>query len=266
MRPIVGITACFKRHAEDNPSDCVARKYTEAISGAAGCTPVLVPTLGEALDERALLDRVDGLLFTGSATGVEPARYGGPEPREEGGTDPRRDATALPLLRAAVEAGVPVLAICRGLQELNVALGGTLHQHVHELPGKLDHREDSSLPEPERYGPVHAVHLTPGGLLARLFGSERIQVSSLHWQGIDRPAPGLVVEGRAEDGLVEAVRVEGARRFAVGVQWHPEWRATRDPHSRALFHAFAASCRDLARERDSERVPAGGAAAPRRAS
>ncbi|MCO6439973.1 MAG: gamma-glutamyl-gamma-aminobutyrate hydrolase family protein [Nitrococcus mobilis] len=242
MRPIVGITACYKSVSELG-NDCVARKYTDAVALVADCVPLLIPTLGAALDIHSLLQGVDGILATGSTSGVEPRHYGSESQQTPDGLDTRRDATTLPLLRAAVETGVPLLAICRGHQELNVALGGSLHQFVHELPDKMDHREDISVPEEERYGPAHTVHLTRGGFLAKLFGRTRLEVNSLHWQGIDRLAPGLVVEARAEDALIEGTRVAAAPAFAVSVQWHPEWQAAEDACSRALFQAFGEACR-----------------------
>lgn len=242
MRPIVGITACSER-VNGVESHCVGDKYARSIAVAADCVPVLIPSLGEALDIHSLLERLDGLLATGSDSGVHPRHYGGDAARQPpDGLDPSRDATTLPLLRAAVEKGVPVLAICRGHQELNVALGGTLHQFVHELADKRDHRENTALPKQERYEPVHTVHLAPGGFLARLLEREKIAVNSLHWQGIDRLAPALVADAWADDGLIEATHVADAPGFAVSVQWHPEWLADENPHSVALFKAFANAC------------------------
>jgi putative glutamine amidotransferase len=163
--------------------------------------------------------------------------------------DPLRDSTTLPLVEPALDAGVSLFALCRGTQELNVVFGGTLHQHVQEVDGALDHREDPSAPEGGRYEPAHEVRLAPGGQLAELFGRDLLQVNSLHEQAIDRLAPRLTVEATAPDGIVEAVRVQQARRFALGVQWHPEWEAESRPDSRTLFRAFAQSCRDRMRER-----------------
>jgi putative glutamine amidotransferase len=162
-----------------------------------------------------------------------------------------RDATTLPLIRRAVEIGVPLFAICRGIQELNVALGGSLHQHVHELPGRRDHRSDKTRPWYERYGPAHTIRLVPGGRLqAILGGAATLEVNSLHGQGIDRPAERLVVEAWAEDGTIEAVTVRDAPGFVIGVQWHPEWRVAENPWSLRLFAAFA----DAARTRAAARL------------
>jgi putative glutamine amidotransferase len=152
--------------------------------------------------------------------------------------DRARDATTLPLIRRAIDAGLPLIALCRGHQELNVALGGTLHQHVHELPGRANHRAPADLPNAQRYAPSHPVTLTPGGMLAGLAGGQRAMVNSLHAQAIDRLAPGLAVEAISDDGVIEAVRVVDAADFALGVQWHPEWSADSDSFSRAIFAAF----------------------------
>ena len=177
-----------------------------------------------------LLDRLDGLLLTGSPSNVHPSQYGGEPSHPETLHDPERDATTLPLIREAVRRDLPILAICRGIQELNVALGGTLHQRVHELPGRLNHRSRKDSPDGP-YGPAHSVALTPGGLLASLAGTNEMMVNSLHSQGIDRPGPMLRVEAVAPDGQIEAVSLPEAR-FVVGVQWHPEYKALENPFSK----------------------------------
>jgi putative glutamine amidotransferase len=155
--------------------------------------------------------------------------------------DPHRDATTLPLIRAAVAAGLPILAICRGFQEMNVAFGGTLHQKLHEVPGFNDHRDDETLPLDEQYGPAHEVILTQDGLLRAFAGADRLMVNSLHWQGVEQLGQGLTIEAKALDGVVEAFRVTHARSFAVAVQWHPEWRFAENAFSRAFFAAFGAA-------------------------
>ena len=190
-----------------------------------------------------LLGRLDGLMFTGSASNVEPHHYSGPPSAPGTLHDPARDATTLPLIRKAVAAGIPVLGICRGFQEMNVAFGGTLHQKVHELEGRFDHREDVNQELDVQYGPAHEVSLTPDGLLRGLSGQDRITVNSLHAQGIDRLGDGLSIEATAPDGLVEAFRVQRARAFALAVQWHPEWKVMSNPFSRALFAAFGSAAR-----------------------
>ncbi|MCS6779011.1 MAG: gamma-glutamyl-gamma-aminobutyrate hydrolase family protein [Geminicoccaceae bacterium] len=249
MRPVIGVSACLKQ-GEHAPFHSVMDRYVEAVVTAAGALPVIVPAIGRAAELPALLDRLDGVLLTGSPSNVCPSHYDGPPPRPGNLADPRRDATTLPLIRLALAAQVPLFAICRGIQELNVALGGTLHQHLHEVPGRADHRSDKTRPYAERYEPRHPVTLVPGGRLQAILGVETrtVLVNSLHAQGIDRLAPGLVVEAVAEDGTIEAVSVAGAA-FALGVQWHPEWRAADDPVSRRLFAAFGAAARARARAR-----------------
>jgi putative glutamine amidotransferase len=234
--PIVGIPACAKlvngllRH--DTPA-----RYAEAVLGGAGAIPVMLPPMGEA--EIAALDRLDGLLVPGSPSNVHPTLYDGGDSETPDFHDPDRDSTSLPLIRAALARGMPVLAICRGIQELNVALGGTLHQRVHLLEGRRDHRGGTG-ELAVRYGPKHSVALS--GELARMLGATEIVVNSLHGQAIDRLAPGLVVEAVAEDGTIEAVRVASAKGFAFGIQWHPEYAYAANPHSVALFAAFGAAC------------------------
>ncbi|MBW4090846.1 MAG: gamma-glutamyl-gamma-aminobutyrate hydrolase family protein [Proteobacteria bacterium] len=243
--PIVGIPACAKLVNGSLRHDTPAR-YAEALFAAAAVLPVMIPPLGEV--QVQVLDRLDGLLVPGSPSNVHPDLYAGGASLTPDLHDPARDATSLPLIRAALARGMPVLAICRGIQELNVALGGTLHQAVQDLPGRMDHR-GGTRPMAERYGPRHEVALS--GRLAALLGAERIAVNSLHAQAIDRPAPGLVVEALAADGTIEAVRVADARGFAFGVQWHPEWACTDNPVSLALFRAFGDACRrfnDFSRE------------------
>ena len=247
--PLIGIPAClvprdgFAYHQ-------VGDKYVDSVADGAGGLPLLIPALGPRLDFDALLAELDGLLITGSPSNVEPYHYGGPAPGPDSLGDPARDATTLPLIRRALDLAVPLLAICRGLQELNVALGGTLHQEVHELPGRADHRSNKSLPPAERYAPVHPVRVVPDGVLHRLLGGTgQIQVNSLHAQGIDRLADGLTIEAVAPDGTIEAVAVENAPAFALAVQWHPEWRVLENPTSRRLFAAFGAACRTRQRAR-----------------
>ncbi len=232
-----------------HPFHVVGEKYARALLDAADALPLLIPSLAEELRFDELADRLDGLLFTGSPSNVEPHRYSGPPSVPGTLHDPARDATTLPLIRKAVEKGVPVLGICRGFQEVNVAFGGSLYQRVHEVPGHLDHRDDDSQPLEVQYGPAHEVILEPGGVLRTLANVDRVRVNSLHWQGIERLGEGLKVEARAPDGLVEAFRVEGAARFAMAVQWHPEWKVMENPFSRALFAMFGAACRDRARSR-----------------
>jgi putative glutamine amidotransferase len=227
----------------------VGEKYARAVLDAAGGVPLFIPSLAQELGFDELIERLDGLLFTGSPSNVEPYLYQGP-PSDPGTLhDPARDATTLPLIRKAVSASVPVFGICRGFQEMNVAFGGTLHQKLHEVAGHLDHRDDTTQPLEVQYGPAHEVTLEPGGLLRSLTPAECIQVNSLHAQGIERLGSELVVEARAPDGVIEAFRVRDARRFAVAVQWHPEWKVMANPFSRALFAAFGQASRERAQSK-----------------
>lgn len=245
---VVGISACV-RTIGPHPFHAAGDKYVVAISHGAEALPVILPSLGGWYDPADLLERMDGLLFTGSPSNVEPHLYQGTPSVPGTDHDPRRDATALPLIRAAIEAGVPLLCICRGIQELNAALGGTLHQRIQEIPGKLDHRERPELETAQRYASIHDVALVPGGFFARLSGAASLHVNSLHAQGIDRLADRLRVDATAPDGIVEAVTVKDARGFALGVQWHPEWRFWENAVSRALFAAFGDACRARAARR-----------------
>ncbi len=244
-RPVIGLPA--DRHIVAlHPSHAVGEKYIRAVIDGAGAIPLLIPALGSELDVDELLCHLDGILFTGSPSNVEPHRYAGLPSAPGTLHDPHRDATTLSLIPRAIESGVPVLGICRGFQEMNVAFGGTLVQKLHEVPGNLDHRDDESAPLDVQYAEVHDVALAPGGLLQRLVGADRVRVNSLHSQGVDRLGARLVVEARAPDGVIEAFRVADAPRFALAVQWHPEWQVTSNSMSKALFAAFGAASRERA--------------------
>ncbi len=226
----------------------MGEKYITAVAQAADAVPVLVPALGEQ-HLQDWLESFDGILFTGSPSNVEPHRYQG-EPASPGTLhDPERDATTLPMITKAVEAGLPVFGICRGFQEMNVAFGGSLVQKLQELPGNLDHREDGTRPLDAQYSPVHDVEFADGGMLHRIAGTRRVKVNSLHSQGVERLGPGLITEARAEDGVVEAFTVAGAPAFALAVQWHPEWKVMDNQFSRALFAAFGEAGRARAARR-----------------
>jgi putative glutamine amidotransferase len=242
---IVGIPGCAKTLAEMQFHQTPAR-YAQAVLGGVGALPVLIPPLGEQM--LGLLDDLAGLLLPGSPSNVHPSHYGGGDSETPDRHDLERDYTTLPLIRAAIARGIPVLAICRGIQELNVALGGSLFQSVHTQPDRHDHRGGTG-PEATRYGPRHAITVT--GSLARIVEADSIQVNSVHGQAIDRPGHGLVVEARAPDGTIEAVAMPSAPGWVLGVQWHPEWAFAANPHSVAIFAAFDDACR--ARELDRAR-------------
>jgi len=245
--PIAGIV-CDRKKVGDHFFHMAGEKYIDAVREGAGALPLLIPVLDPPLAPEQILGSIDGLLFTGSPSNVAPHRYGGPAPRPRTILDEARDATAIPLMRAAEKAGLPMLCICRGFQELNVAFGGTLHQHLHELDGFLDHRVgDWKTDLEEAYGPIHDVRVVPGGLFSELLPDLppdlSFQVNSLHGQGINRLAPPLRIEAEAPDGAIEAVSMPGAPGFLLGVQWHPEWRHGENPVSRAMFSAFGDALR-----------------------
>jgi putative glutamine amidotransferase len=245
-KPVIGVPA-DRRLLGSHWFHCVGEKYLAAIVEAADAVPLIVPAFGERLELEVLLERCDAVMLTGSPSNVEPHHYDGPASAPGTWHDPQRDATTLPLIPRAVAAGLPLLAICRGFQELNVAYGGTLHQRVHEVPGFAMHKEDDAAPLDEQYAPAHDVQLLAGGAFAHIAGSQVIRVNSLHSQGIDRLGEGLVAEGRAPDGLIEAVSVRDAPGFALAVQWHPEWQVMKNDFSKALFAAFGDAARAHAR-------------------
>jgi putative glutamine amidotransferase len=238
MTIVVGIPACAKKFEErivysTNP------RMSDVLLNAVGALPIAIQPVGEA--QIGVLDRIDGLLIPGSPSNVHPSHYGVGESLTPDRHDPARDSTTLPLIRAAVARGMPVLAICRGVQELNVALGGTLLQNVHDIEGRGDHRANGDGSVEKAYGPKHIVNLT--GVLARIVGASSIMVNSLHTQAVDRPGEGLVVDAVAEDGTIEAVSAPNAPGFVLGVQWHPEWHWAEYPASVAIFRAFSEACR-----------------------
>jgi putative glutamine amidotransferase len=262
MRPLIGISCCVKHFGLfATPNHAASDHYIRVVLGAIGGVPVLVPCAGDdPLPE--LLPRLDGLLLTGSRSNVQPAHYDGPAHPADTPEDHARDATTLPMIRAAIEMGLPLLAICRGMQELNVALGGSLDQRIQDLPGRIDHStpSDQALPG-VRVGKAHAVRVEPSSKLAALWGGMRdgaapVAVNSLHNQGVARLAPRLAAEAWAPDGTIEALRVEGARGFALGVQWHPEYDWERDALSKRLFEAFGGAAAAWAAGRSGNRLAA----------
>jgi putative glutamine amidotransferase len=250
-RPVIGVPA-DRRELDPHPFHVAGEKYLTAVLDGAGCIPLVIPALGEALELEVVLERLDGILLTGSPSNVEPHHYGG-EPSVPGTLhDSHRDRTNLPLIPTIIDAGIPTLAICRGYQEMNVAFGGTLHQNVAALDGFLEHHEDEQQPIDAQYEFAHEVRLIEGGALHRLTGKDRLTVNSVHYQGVDRLGRGLAVEAVAPDGLIEAFRVAAAPGFNLAVQWHPEWRVTDNPDSLALFRAFGDAAREHARRHNSD--------------
>ena len=248
--PLIGLPACV-REIDGLGYHMAGGKYLRAVSEGAAGIPFIIPSLDpaaqSAIDPGAFLDRLDGLFVTGSPSNIEPRHYGGPASAPGTSHDASRDGAVLPLIQGALDRRLPILALCRGIQELNVVLGGTLHQRIQDLPGRADHRGPIELPVEQRYGPAHEVNLVAGGMLARLTGSSTLEVNSLHAQGIDRLAPGLVVEARAPDGTIEAVRLDQPGRFVIGIQWHPEWRFWESDFAQALLAAFGDAARARAK-------------------
>ena len=253
--PRIGIPADCKLIGTD-PSHTVGEKYVAAVAHSAGGLPLILPPRAPGAEMADLrggisaedqLVGLDGLFLTGSASNMSPERYDSDAP-QVGAADPQRDDNTLALIHAALAIDLPILAVCRGFQELNVACGGTLHTAVHEVAGLHDHRDDNAAPRDTRYADSHPLQLVPGSLLARLTGQHEIRVNSLHGQGIDRLADALVAEAHAPDGLVEAVAHRSAG-FVYGVQWHPEWRYADNLVSQGLFAAFGEAARGYAARR-----------------
>lgn len=251
--PLIGVTACRVR-TESHAYQRVTEKYVTVVVEEVGGCPVMVPALEVGIDPELLVRRLDGILLTGSPSNVEPKHYQGtpgqnePESAAEGDDehDPARDRVTLPLIRAAVAAGVPILGLCRGIQEMNVAFGGSLVQRIHDDVAMLDHRMRRDVPFDWKYRKAHPIDLVPGGMLARIAGPGPHMVNSLHGQGIDRPGARVVVEATAPDGVVEAISIADAPGFALGVQWHPEWPRPCAGIDRAVFRAFAEAVRTRA--------------------
>nr|WP_067295571.1 gamma-glutamyl-gamma-aminobutyrate hydrolase family protein [Marinobacterium profundum] len=250
LRPLVGIACCTSMQGAHR-FHMVGDKYIQAARSGADVSVLLLPALGE--ESLGLLSQLDGILLTGSHSNVEPRHYGAAQQQEDMLTDPLRDATTLTLVRAALKQQVPVLGICRGFQEINVALGGSLHQAVQEVAGLQDHREDKSQSLQQQYGISHPVELQPGGHLAQLMkGALSQQVNSLHGQGVQRLAPGLRAEALAPDGLVEAFSLQDSSAgFLLAVQWHPEWQMEQHPFYQAIFETFGNACRARASVRNA---------------
>ena len=242
MKPIIGIvcdTYVKGPHLYHSAGD----KYVDAIVRVSGCIPFLLPAISEQVRPTDFLERIDGLLLTGGYANIQRHHYGLPPAPTSEIEDPRRDAQDLAMIPTALDMGIPMFGICRGFQELNVALGGTLHPLLHEVDGRFDHRENPDDPVEVQYGPAHSVTVADGGLLHTIVQETEFMVNTVHGQGIDRLADGLVLEAEADDGTAEAVSVAGAPGFALAVQWHPEWQAHKNPQSTKLFQSFGEAAR-----------------------
>lgn len=240
-KPLVWLPACHRNLDLSDPGGytVLADRYAVAVCKL-GLQPILFPMAG-ATDVDDLLPLVDGVLLTGSPSNVEPVRFGATS-RATDLLDPRRDALTMAIVPAAIATATPLLGVCRGLQEINVALGGTLHQELHTHEGMMDHREPETEDLELQFAERHDVELLAGSCFAQWAGGPRAKVNSLHGQGIARLGHSLQAEAFAPDGLVEGVRIEGAPAFAFGVQWHPEWHHDRNPFYGHTLEAFAAAC------------------------
>ena len=238
-KPRILIPAC-NRQLGEHAFHTVGKKYADAARLAGGL-PLLLPNL-QADEIEAALDDADGILLTGSPANVHPDRFGEALLDPTLPLDPVRDQTTLALIPALLARGLPLFAICRGMQEVNVALGGTLHQAVHDVGPYRDHREDEQAPVEQQYEAAHEVSVQPGGVLETLFGRISFAVNSLHGQGVARLAPRLRIEALAPDGIIEAASVTDYESFSLCVQWHPEWRAAENAISVRLLHAFGEAC------------------------
>lgn len=233
-----------------HPFQAVGEKYIRAVLDGANAQPVLIPSMHRGLDLDALLDHLDGLLLPGSPSNIEPHHYSD-EPSYEGNLhDTARDLTTLNLIPKAIAKGVPVLAVCRGFQEVVVAMGGSLHQKVHEVPGMMNHKEDESQPLDVQYAPAHPLNLLEGGWLQQFAdGASSVMVNSLHGQGLKTMGKNLIAEATAPDGLIEAVRLDSDGSFLLAMQWHPEWKVTENPFYHNIFKAFGQACAARASKR-----------------
>lgn len=254
-KPVVGVIGSAHLAEGKYPAQRAGERNLRAVAEAAGALPLIFAGSPEITDIGALLDAVDGVLLTGARANVHPSHFGFEEDPRHEPYDRDRDALALALTQACVARGVPLFGICRGFQEMNVAFGGSLHPEIRELPGKLNHRAprlDNGEIHPDHtvvFAERHEVRLTPGGVFARLLGTDIIRVNSLHGQGILEPGARIVVEGIAEDDTIEAIRIDGAGGFALGVQWHAEYEPHSNPVNRTLFAAFGAAVAQYQRAR-----------------
>jgi putative glutamine amidotransferase len=245
-RPVVGVIGNHYLMDDRYAVHATGLINTTAVAEVAGCLPMMVPTDPRLVSVDELMAVCDGFLFTGAQPNVHPSEYGQMETEAHGRFDRARDAVTLPLIRALVERGQPLLGICRGFQELNVAMGGTLHPEIRELPGRDNHRMPQGCPIEEQFAHRHKVRFAKDGRFHHLMGAPEVMTNSLHGQGIDLAAPRIVIDGSAEDGTPEAIYVRDAPGFTLAVQWHPEWNAANDAASRPLFQAFGKAVRDWA--------------------
>lgn len=245
-RPVIGVIGNSHVINDQYAVHAGGAMNSRAVAEVSGCMPVLVPADPALVSVGELMDCCDGFLLTGGRPNVHPAEYGEPETEAHGTFDRARDQLVLELTRACVATGQPFLGICRGFQEVNVAMGGTLYPEIRELPGRMNHRMPPDGTLEQKFELRHDVRFTPGGVFHQLMGAQTVRTNTLHGQGIKMAGPRIVVDGLAEDGTPEAIYVEGAPGFTLAVQWHPEYEAAKDPVSRPLFEAFGRAARDWA--------------------
>ena len=245
-RPVVGIIGNSGLMNETYSVHASGTMNVDAVAYVCGCIPLIIPPDPRYVLVPELLDLCDGFLLTGGRPNVHPSEYGEDETPEHGAFDRGRDAITLPLVRACVDRGQPFLGICRGFQEVNVAMGGTLYPEIRDLPGRMNHRMPPDGTLEEKFALRHPVRFTNGGVFHQLMGSPEVMTNTLHGQGIAKAGPRIVVDGAALDGTPEALYISGAPGFTLSVQWHPEWNAADDPVSRPLFAAFGAAVTEWA--------------------
>jgi putative glutamine amidotransferase len=243
-RPVVGIISNSHLINDEYPAHAGGTMNSEAVSMVSGAIPLLIPADPRLMSIEELLDTCDGFLLTGGRPNVHPEEYGEAATEAHGAFDRARDAITLPLVRACVARGQPVMGVCRGFQEVNVAMGGTLHPEIRDLPGRMNHRMPPDGTLEEKFELRHSVRFTRGGVFHRLMGAEEVVTNTLHGQGIKTPGARIVIDGTADDGTPEAIYVRDAPGFTLSVQWHPEWNAANDPVSRVLFTAFGKALAD----------------------
>ena len=246
-RPVIGIIGNAFLINDQYPAQAAGTMNIEAVARVCDALPLIVPAMPQALAIEDLMATFDGFIFTGGRPNVHPEEYGHRETERHGAFDRDRDRLSLPLIRASVEAGLPVLGLCRGFQELAVAFGSTLHPEIREIEGRMNHRMPPDGTLEEKFALRHTVSLSHNGVFAKVFGADEVLVNSLHGQGIEDAGARIVIEGHAPDGTPEAIHIKDAPGFALGVQWHPEYRADEDPVSRPLFEAFAEAARGWSR-------------------
>jgi putative glutamine amidotransferase len=257
VRPVIGIVGNSYLINNEYPTHAGGTMNSCAVAHVAQCLPLIIPADPALVGIEELLEVCDGFLLTGGRPNVHPEEYGEQETPAHGTFDRGRDGVALPLIRACVERGQPILGVCRGFQEVNVAMGGTLHPEIRDLPGRDNHRMPPDGTLEEKFALRHRVDFVEGGPFHRLMGATSVMTNTLHGQGIKDPGPRIVIDGTAPDGTAEAIYVRGAPGFTMSVQWHPEWNAANDPVSRPLFTAFGVAVHDwAARKRQPVRLTA----------